>query len=217
MTVGLLQRWWYTFCQRCCQLGMVLGYDYRVWGREYVPRRGGVLLVSNHQSFLDPALVAAALPRQVHYMARQSLFQMRVFGWLIRSLNAFPLRRDGLDVGAVRETVARLRRGEVVLVFPEGTRTHDGHIHTLQRGVELLAREGRAPIVPVVIDGAYEVWPRHRRWPGLGPIRVLFGPPLGREEFEAAGRGRVAERLALRLRALQSELRRRRGTGGEWQ
>jgi len=211
---GLLQRWWYAFCQLGCQLGLVLGFHYRVWGREHVPPRGGVLLVSNHQSFLDPVLVAVGLPRQVHYMARHSLFRKPAFAWLIRSLNAFPLRRGGVDVGAVRETVARLRRGEVVLVFPEGTRTRDGHIRRLQRGVELLARRGRAPIVPVVIDGAFEAWPRHRRWPGLGTVRVLFGPALRPQELAEGDRGGVAEILGTRLRSLQSELHQRIGGPG---
>ena len=114
----------------------------------------------------------------------------------------------------MRETVARLQRGEVVLVFPEGTRTKDGRIRRLQRGVELLARRGRAPIVPVVIDGAFEAWPRHRRWPGLGTIRVLFGPALRPEELAGSERGGVAEILGARLRTLQSELHERIGGSG---
>lgn len=208
MSRGILQRWWYGFCQLWCQWGLVLGYRYRVWGREHVPRRGGVLLVSNHQSFLDPVLVAAGLPRQVHYMARRSLFRVPGFRGLIRSLNAFPVRRGGVDLSAVRETVARLGAGELVLVFPEGTRTDDGRIQPLRRGVELLARRARVPIVPVVIDGAYEAWPRSRRWPRLGTIRVEFGRPIRWQEP-----GRSTERVGERLRSLQAGLRRRCGLG----
>jgi len=209
---SLLQRWWYRFCQFWCQLGLVMGFRYRVWGREHVPRRGGALLVSNHQSFLDPVLVAVGLPRQVHYMARRSLFRVPGFRGLIRSLNAFPVRRGGVDVSAVREAVSRLEAGELVLVFPEGTRTPDGRIQPLRRGVELLARRARVPIVPVVIDGAYEVWPRHRRWPRPGTIRVEFGPPLHWGGLEGPSlRGRAAERLGEVLRSLQAGLRRRCG------
>lgn len=208
MTATLLQGWWYALCQLSCQLGMTLIFHYRVWGREHVPRRGGALLVSNHQSFFDPVLVAVGLPRQVHYMARESLFHQRAFAWLIRSLNAFPLRREGVDVGAMREAVSRLRRGELVLVFPEGTRTVDGDIQPLRRGVELLARQGRAPIIPLVIDGAYEAWPRHRRLPHPGRIHVLFGAAFGLEEREVTGS------LAERLRCLQKQLRQRLGGPG---
>ncbi len=205
---GLLQKWWYAFCQLWCQVGMVLGFRYRVWGKEHVPPRGGALLVSNHQSFFDPVLVAVGLPRQVHYMARDTLFRNPLFARLISSLNAFPLRREGVDVGAVRETVARLRRGELVLVFPEGTRTHDGSIRPLRRGVELLARQGGVPIIPVIIEGAHQAWPRRELLPRPARIRVLFGQPLlvGRESA-LPGRTLVG-RLEAELRALQQEVRR---------
>jgi len=209
---GLAQRWWYLFCQFWCQLGLVLAFRYRVWGREHVPRTGGALLVSNHQSFFDPVLVAVGLPRQVHYMARQSLFQNRVFRWLILSLNAMPLRRGTVDLGALRETVARLKRGELVLVFPEGTRTPDGRIQPLRRGVELLARNSGVPIVPVVIDGAYECWPKHRSLPRRGPVRVIFGPPVAIEELET--RGQAARVLRSALEGLLEDVRRRPGGPG---
>ena len=213
---AVLQSWWYAFCQLWCQLGMLIGFGYRTWGREHVPRRGGALLVSNHQSYLDPVLVAVGLPRQVHYMARESLFRNRAFAWLIRSLNAIPLQREGVDVGALREAVARLRRGELVLVFPEGTRTRDGAIQPLRRGVELLARQGRVAVVPVIIDGAHEAWPRQRALPRRRPVRVLFGRPVDLEDLAGAGGRGVAERLGDHLRELQRELRRRPGgCGGE--
>ena len=210
----LLQAWWYAFCQLWCQLAMVIGFRYRVWGPHHVPRHGGALLVSNHQSFFDPVLVAVGLPRQVHYMARDTLFRNPLFARLIRSLNAFPLRREGVDVGALRETVARLRRGELVLVFPEGTRTQDGSIQPLRRGVELLARQGEVPIIPVVIDGAHETWPRHQLLPRPGRIRVLFGRPLSLKDLAGTSGHAVAERLGERLGELQRELRRRPGGGG---
>jgi 1-acyl-sn-glycerol-3-phosphate acyltransferase len=210
VSFAFLQRWWYSVCRCVCRLGVLLLFRYRVWGREKVPGRGGALLVSNHQSFFDPVLVAAGLPRQVHYMARESLFRIPLFGWLIRSLNAFPLRLGGGDVRALREAVARLRRGELVLVFPEGTRTPDGRIWPLRRGVGLVARQAQVPVVPVVIEGAFEVWPRQRLCPRPGRIGVIFGEPVNWEEFgRASGQG-APERLREQLQALQVELRTRR-------
>jgi 1-acyl-sn-glycerol-3-phosphate acyltransferase len=198
-------------------LGVLLLFGYRVWGRGKVPGQGGALLVSNHQSFFDPVLVAVGLPRQVHYMARESLFRYSFFRWLIQSLNAFPLQREGVDLHALRETVHRLRQGELVLVFPEGTRTPDGDIWPLRRGVGLLARQAEVPVVPVVIDGAFEAWPRHRLWPRPGKIGVIFGRPVSWEEFNGAGGRAATERLQMQLQALQAELRerrpRRRGAG----
>jgi len=208
--VGSLQRWWYAACQFLCELGVLLLFRYRVWGRGKVPGRGGALLVSNHQSFFDPVLVAVGLPRQVHYLARESLFRYAPFRWLIRSLNAFPVRREGVDLGALRKAVAWLERGELVLVFPEGTRTADGGIRPLRRGVGLLARQAEVPVVPVVIDGAFEAWPRHRLWPRPGRVGVIFGEPVGWEAFSGVGGRAATERLLERLRALQVELRERR-------
>jgi 1-acyl-sn-glycerol-3-phosphate acyltransferase len=143
-------------------------------------------------------------------MARESLFRYALFRWLIQSLNAFPLRREGVDLHALREALSRLERGELMLVFPEGTRTPDGHIRPLRRGVGLLARQAKVPVVPVVIDGAFEAWPRHRLWPRPGKIGVIFGEPLHGEEFSGAGGRAATERLLEHLRALQVELRERR-------
>lgn len=143
-----------------------------------MPRSGGVLLASNHQSFLDPAIIATCLGREVHFMARSSLFRVPGFGPLISSLKAFPVDRDRTDLRAIRSTVERLRGGAVVLVFPEGTRTRTGEVGRVKAGIGLLARRSGVPIVPVRITGAFEVWPRTRLFPGLGTIDILFGPPF---------------------------------------
>ena len=116
---------WYAFLQFWARILFWVFFRMRVFGRENVPADGGVIFASNHQSFLDPPLVGVGLNRQVHYMARKSLFgHSRLFKWLIESLNAFPVARDRGDVTAVRETLRRLKHGAGILVFPEATRTH---------------------------------------------------------------------------------------------
>ena len=137
----------------------LFAFSLRVFGQNNVPARGGVLLVSNHQSYLDPILVGLGLDRSVAYMARKTLFRNRWFGQLIWWLNAFPVDRDGRDVSAVREAVDRLRDGWCLVVFPEGTRSRDGEIAPFRHGALAVADRVNAAIVPAVVEGAFEAWP----------------------------------------------------------
>lgn len=182
-------------------------FRFRAFRKQCVPRRGGVLIVSNHQSYLDPVIVAVALPRPSSFMARSTLFINPVFRALISGLNAFPVVRGGRDMQAVREAVRRLERGECLVVFPEGTRTTDGRIGALQPGVVAIADRAGVPIVPAVVDGAFEAWPKGR---GIRPwpVRVIYGAPVHPAERQGAPREEMIERLRSEMVRLQAELRR---------
>ena len=123
MQRSFLQRLWYQLLQRPLQLVAVLAYGVRYWGRENIPGSGGVLVVSNHQSHFDPPLVGIGCPRRLNYVARDTLFGFAPFGWLIHSVGAIPIDREGMGLGGIKESLKRLKRGEMVLIFPEGTRT----------------------------------------------------------------------------------------------
>lgn len=168
----------YELSRRIAQLGFLTLFSGRAFGINHVPRTGGVLLVSNHQSFLDPILATLALPREGNYMARDSLFHNPRFKRLIEYYNAFPVKRDSADMRAIKETLRRLRAGQLVLAFPEGTRTTDGDIGPMRGGVVLLARKTRVPIVPMVILGAFEAWPRTQKLPRRHQIILAYDPPL---------------------------------------
>ncbi len=137
----------------------------RVFGLRNVPARGGVLLACNHQSFFDPVTTTLALYREGNYMARDTLFLNPWFKRLIESLNAFPVKRGAADIGAVKEIMRRLRAGKVVVVFPEATRTCDGLIGPINANSLSIAKKAGVAIVPTVIDGAFESWPRTRAYP----------------------------------------------------
>jgi 1-acyl-sn-glycerol-3-phosphate acyltransferase len=154
---------WYALLQQVARVLFVLVFGIRVYHRRRLPRQGGVLVIANHQSYLDPVLAAVGMPRPYHPMARESLFQFAPFRWLIRSLYAFPVRRGKADLGTVREALRRLKAGAVVLMFPEGTRTRDGSISRLHGGPVTIAVRAGVPVVPMVIDGAFEAWPRRGR------------------------------------------------------
>lgn len=161
----------------------VLVFRGRVFNVQYVPKVGRAVIVSNHQSYFDPVMVGLGFEREASFMARDSLFQNRYFGGLIRHLNAFPVRRGTADLGAIKESLRRLKAGGVLVTFPESTRSLDGKIAPMQAGVVLLARRTKSPIVPAFVHGAYEVWPRDRRIPRLRPLLVAFGRPIEIDEL----------------------------------
>ncbi len=160
-------------------------FDLRVYGKENIPRTGGVLLVANHQSFLDPAVLGVQLQRKASFLAKSELFENPVFGWLIRRCNAFPVRQGEGDVGAVKETIRRLQEGHMLTVFPEGGRSPGGELQPILNGASLVVRKAKVPIVPVVIEGSFKAWPRHRKMWQRHPIRVLFGKPVVVHEMKA--------------------------------
>src|SRR6478752_4669808 len=165
--------------QAICRVFTSVYFDLKVWGIEHVPRTGGVLLVSNHQSFLDPILLGVRLPRSLSYMARSELFEVNpVFTWLIRSLGAFPVRQAGSAAGAIKEAVERLQEGRALNIYPEGSRTETGEIGPMEKGVALVIRKAKVPVVPVAIDGSYEAWRKGTTVFRPHPIRLLYGPPM---------------------------------------
>lgn len=161
---------------------------------------GGLLIASNHQSFLDPVLVGTALDRPVSYLARRDLFDIPGLGALIGALGSHPVTREAVDAGAVRTVLRLLRSGEPVLVFPEGTRTPDGELGAFRTGPAAIAIRCGVPVVPVCIEGAYGCWPRTRRLPRPGRVAVAFGPYL-------EPHGATAEEFTARLRAEIQQLR----------
>jgi 1-acyl-sn-glycerol-3-phosphate acyltransferase len=153
-------------------------FDLKVWGTENVPKDGPCLLLANHQSFLDPVIVAVKLKRPVSYMAKSELFVNRYFGWLIRSLHAFPVKQGAADITAIKLAISKLHEGNVLNVYPEGSRTWDGEIGPIFKGVALIVRRAQVPIIPVVLDGTYNAWPRRSKYMQRWPVRVEYGPPL---------------------------------------
>jgi 1-acyl-sn-glycerol-3-phosphate acyltransferase len=189
-----------------CRTWVDQSFDLKVYGTNFVPRHGGVLIVSNHQSNLDPVLLGAKLVRPMSFLAKSELFENRCFGWMIRNLNAFPVRQGEGDVGAVRETIRRLQDGNVLNLFPEGTRSPDGEIHEMQAGVGLIIRRAGVPVVPAVIDGSFDAWPRGSKLWRRHKIRVQYGPPMELSDLKAAA---IIQKIDTTLRTMFEELRKR--------
>ncbi|MFN0134751.1 MAG: lysophospholipid acyltransferase family protein [Phycisphaerae bacterium] len=196
---------WYRFCRFFCHAAFLLFFRGRVFGSRRVPLTGGVVLVCNHQSFLDPVLATLALQRECHYMARDTLFKNGRFRWLIESLNAFPIKRGTADIGSIKETLRRLKAGALITVFPEGTRSPDGSVLPMQSGVVLIARKAGVPMIPTLILGAFEAWPRHAKLPRPRPVIVAYGEPLTAEQIKSMDEKECVAELRRRIIEMMRE------------
>lgn len=179
-------------------------------GRENIPTSGGALVIANHQSQLDPLLFGMMFDRRLNYLARQSLFRFSLFRWLIQFLDAIPIDRDGSGLGGLKETLKRLKRGELVLIFPEGTRTEDGEIAQLKPGFLSVAKRSGVPLLPVVVEGAFESWPKGQAVPMPKVIQVEIGQAITAEEIESSTEQEIMAELDRRLRACHQLAREKR-------
>ncbi len=161
----------YTVSRAVCALAYKTIWRRDVIGVENVPREGGLILASNHASFVDPPLVGSAVPRRVYFMAKQELFETPGFGWFIKQLNAFPIRRVERDLGAFRMAQKILTAGECLILFPEGTRQRGGRLGRARPGVGMLAVKTNSPVVPVYVHNSEKTG-------SLAKLAVVFGAPL---------------------------------------
>jgi 1-acyl-sn-glycerol-3-phosphate acyltransferase len=192
------KRWWYNFSRMVMWCVTKVYFRYRYRGGEHVPRRGPVVVLCNHQSNLDPVLVGVASPRQLSFLARDTLF-VGWFAWLIRSFDAIPIDREGTGLAGIRATLGRLKKGDAVLLFPEGTRTPDGKLQTLKPGFGPLVRRSGAAIVTAAIAGAFASMPRGAKIPRPMQICLQFGPALGAEEIAALSDDELLERVSQQM------------------
>jgi 1-acyl-sn-glycerol-3-phosphate acyltransferase len=145
----------------------------RVSGADNVPKTGGLVVASNHVSYLDPPILGTWFPRVIHYMAKQELFETPIFGSLIRAVHAFPVNRESGDLGAIRHALHVLKAGGVVGIFPEGRRNLDGEAEA-RSGAVLLAATAHCPVVPVALVGTHLAARRLR----AARVAVRIGAPL---------------------------------------
>lgn len=190
---------------------------FEVRGKEHVPKQGGAVICANHVSYLDPPVLGTAiLPRRTYYMAKKELFEIPLFGWLIRKCYAFPVERDTSDLEAIRHGLQLLRQGELLIVFPEGGRSLDGALQPGNIGPALLASRAGVPIIPAAIKDTNKIMPPGRLGLHRGHVQVDFGPPIFPQQF---GEGRLdkqqleafTEKVMEAIAALQRKQYERRG------
>jgi len=204
----------YAFLQALLLPVAKLLFRLRVEGAENIPTTGGVILAANHVSFADPLILGLAVRRPLYFVAKEELFRHRVFAWLIRSLNAFPVGREQRSAAALKKTLALLKAGEPVVIFPEGTRGDGLTFGEPKPGIGLVAKKSGAPVIPVYHQGAEKILPRGTVFPRIHPVVVCFGRPIhfpagsreGREALDLFG-----QRVMGAIASLKETLERRKG------
>lgn len=172
-----------------------LFFRLKIYGLEHF-RQGAGILASNHASNFDPPVLSVSCPEEVHFLAKESLFRVPLLGFLIRKLNSHPVSGTSTDVSTFRDIIHLLQAGHKVILFPEGTRSQDGQLKPLERGMAFIAQKAKCNVYPAYIHGTFPAWPRGKKLPKLfGRISVVFGLPIEWNEFEGLGRREAEQRL----------------------
>jgi len=186
-----------------------LFYRLEVVGLENIPA-GPCLVAPNHTSYFDPPIAASASPKEMHFLARDSLFRFPIFGSYIRSVNSHPVDTSGEDAQALRVVIKLLKEGNKVLIFPEGGRSFTKDMIPFKNGLAMLSLHSNLPIVPVVIQGAHDVWPKGRSLPKMtGRLKVTYMPPIYPDQFRGLPKKEAQKALTDYLfQVMQQELQR---------
>ncbi|MBI4456344.1 MAG: 1-acyl-sn-glycerol-3-phosphate acyltransferase [Acidobacteria bacterium] len=181
-----------TLCKKMLRILFRISLRIEYRGLANIPKSGPALIVPNHQSYLDPLFVGAALPRPVRYMAMKKLFKWPVVSRFLKFYGAFPVTLRSPDKGSIKACIQFLKAGELVIIFPEGQRSIGGNLMDFYHGFARIALLQHVPIVAVTISGAYQVWPSSRRLPYPAKVRITFHPPLHPQDFPLGEESPVA-------------------------
>jgi 1-acyl-sn-glycerol-3-phosphate acyltransferase len=206
-----LKNSWHDLCRWLCKVFCRVFFSMQVSGLENVPLEEPFVLLCNHQSYLDPVFCGISLKRRLYYVARDSLFKNPIFGRLLLSVRVIPIQRGSADLSAIRKVIEKLKTGQPVCLFPEATRTSDGKISALKPGVGLLSRRSQSPVIPAVVEGAFECWPRNKKIFSPGRIILCYGRPISAQEVKQLGDEGFAALLTDTLRKMQNECRVKQG------
>lgn len=162
-----------------------LFYCLKIYGNSRFPQSGAII-APNHASFYDPPIISASAPGETHYLARKSLFHIPILNFFIKRLNAHPVEGTAQDAASLRLICTLLSQNKKVVIFPEGERTYDGSLMKIQNGIAMLAVRSGCPIIPTYIHGAFNVWPRQKKFPKpFGKVACVFGKPIDIAKFSS--------------------------------
>ena len=190
------------------------GAVYQMWfrgaviGTENFPAAGPFLIASNHASHLDPPIVGSQISKQMRFFARRSLWNNRLLAWWLDKVETIPVERDSGDIGAIKRVLQALKEDRAVVLFPEGTRSPDGHLQKAKAGVGLMACKTGVPVVPCRVYGSFAAFGKGAKIPRFGsPVTVVFGRPIPASDYDdpTAGKARyetAAQRIMDRIAAL---------------
>ncbi len=193
----------YAFSRFWCWFFVTLFYHHKVYGKEHV-KPGGAMIASNHCSFLDPPIVGASCPDHIHFLARESLFHFKPFGWLLKNVNTHPVHQGKGNLSTLKMAMALVRSGKKVVIFPEGRRSPSGELLAGQLGIGMLVQRTQCRIIPAYIHGSFEAWNNKRKFPKLyGKTACVFGTPIeyveNENEDKKEAQGRIVGQIMSKI------------------
>ncbi len=195
---------WWSIVVRFLGWMFVIVYKYRRNGMNNIPKTGPLLVVSNHQSHFDSPLVGSlVIDRPFKSIARESLFSSKFLAFLMHGFGAISIRRGESDTAAIRGAIAELKAGGSIMLFPEGTRSTDGKIGDFQRGVWMLIRRGNAMVLPVAVEGTFNVWPVGGKIKFRGVVESAAGVPIHSQELVDLGETKGMALLKSKIESLR--------------
>ncbi len=194
----------YYFFRMIIKIFYKMYFRFEVYGHNNIPDEGGVLIAANHLSYLDPPLVGISIKRKASFIAHSGLFNIPLIGKFIESFS-IPVDRDNPKPSTIKEAVRRLKKGELVVMFPEGTRSQSVEDVTGKRGAATIAEMSRATIIPALIEGTGKALPIDAKFIRPVKVRITFGKPLSRnpEESEKEFQQRMVDDLMNTIKNLR--------------
>lgn len=204
----------YHFSIALFKIWFKLLHSYRVVGKENLPKYGPYICASNHTSVGDPPLVGVNIGKGVlSFMAKEELLKSKEWGWWFRAFNCIPISRNKNDFKATKEAIKMLKKGHVLVIFPEGTRSPDGQLRDPEPGVAFVSEKSGAPIIPIYIGGSYAAWPKGGKYKPYTPITVRIGKPVDFSHMPEITDRR--ERYVYMSRIVMSEIEKLRDGGAD--
>ncbi|MEN3190687.1 MAG: lysophospholipid acyltransferase family protein [Atribacterota bacterium] len=169
----------YYIARAICWLLLKIFWRMEVKGIDNIPEKGGLILASNHVSYLDPVVLGISVKRKVYFIAKKEVFNNIFSSFILRNLNAFPVNRENIDIIAFKKAISILKEGGVLGIFPEGTRSSNGKLQELKSGVLKIAKKVGVPILPVGIIGTHKIYPQGKKLPVLFKYKIVvnYGVP----------------------------------------
>lgn len=197
----------YKACILAIRLVCHINGGLEVKGKDNIPAEKGVIIASNHISYLDPPLIGAALPRRATFMARKRLFTMPILGWFMKRY-AISVDRGKTLPSTVKGAIMRLKNGELLVMFPEGRRSVTGELTEGKRGIGMIASHSRATVVPTLIIGSNKALPVDAKWLKRAKVFVIFDKPIDLSTIKGEG-NKFYENISQEIMRAIGELKKR--------
>ena len=182
------------------KISLILWNRLEVYNSHLIPKSGGVLIVTNHASYLDPPIIGvAARYRPVHFMARNTLWKSKFAKWWLNNVCCIPVSRDTGDIAALKKSISILKNEKVLSIFPEGTRTIDGNLQDAKSGVGFIIEKSKCVVIPAYIDGSFKSFSKNCKWIKPNKIKIIFGKPINNNNFLSLGEGKSSYGLYVDL------------------